>query len=60
MEASKVKNGSRLRDILVIGRKTARMASEFNFTKMETSTKGCGKEISVTVKEPIGETKLEN
>ena len=42
MEALKVKSGRMLLGTLVTGRTTARRASEFSSTRMETSTRVCG------------------
>lgn len=60
MEASKEKNGSKLRDILEIGKITGRMALEFNFIKMEINMRECGKEIKDMDKEHTGEMRLES
>jgi len=42
MEASRVKNGNKHRDILVIGKTIAKMVSVFSFTRTEINTKVCG------------------
>ena len=60
MEASREKSGSRLLAISVIGRTTAKMGSVFSFTRMETSTKACGREIGDMARERTGETRLES
>lgn len=60
MEASRVRNGSNLRDILGIGRITAKKVSESNFTKMAINMKECGVKTTDTVKELIGGTKMAN
>ena len=60
MEASKEKNGSMLQGISETGRIIAKKASEFNTTKMETSTKVCGEETKDMVKVPTGGMKMES
>jgi t-SNARE complex subunit (syntaxin) len=60
MEVSRVKNGNRHRDILVIGKTTVKMASVFSFIKTEINTKECGVKTIDTVKEHTGEMKQEN
>lgn len=54
------KSGCRLRDILVIGKTTAKMVSESSFINKETSTKACGVVIKDMDKVLIGEMKVEN
>ena len=56
MEASRERNGLMLVDTLETGRTTRKMVSGSSSTKMETSTKDYGKEISVMVKALIGVT----
>lgn len=60
MEALKEKNGSKLQDILEIGKITGRMGLVFNSTKTEISMKACGVAIRDMDKELIGETKVES
>ena len=57
MEALKVKSGRMLLDTSVIGRITARRASEFSSTRMETSTRVCGLLTKDMGKVPTGAMK---
>ena len=59
-EASKVRCGNHLRSTLVTGVITARKASEFSSTKMETSMKVCGLWIKGMVKERTGKMRVQN
>ena len=60
MEVSRVKNGNRHRDILVIGKTIAKMVSVFSFTRTEINTKVCGEKTTDMVRVLIGEMRQVN
>lgn len=60
MDRLKVRNGLMPLDILEIGKKTVKKASEFSFIKIKTNTKVCGVETRDMDRAPIGEMKTES
>ena len=55
-----MKSGKWLLDILVTGKKTVKMALEYNFTKTAISMKVCGEVTKDMDKVHIGEMKAAN